>query len=159
MSVLLMLVGCAGAVSEGQAGPSSSPTPSTPSPSLSSLSPTTQPVPATLPLPTQGPPETPGDRTPQVVWRGDRLEVTTFGSRLCQPVARSSAAADEHTVIVTFQQRADEVPCTDVFAPNRSRIAAPTGGIDLGGQVYATLDLAGAARQRVRVKLHHPSFS
>ncbi|MEJ7741464.1 MAG: hypothetical protein WKF73_02275 [Nocardioidaceae bacterium] len=44
-------------------------------------------------------------------------------------------------------------------APTRSRIPAPTGGIDLAGDVYAVFALAGAPRQLIPVHLVHPSFS
>ncbi|MGI8434179.1 MAG: hypothetical protein ACR2LE_05505 [Nocardioidaceae bacterium] len=57
-----------------------------------------------------------------------------------------------------FVSRADDVACTDDFAPHRSRILAPSGGIDFDHDVYAAFDLDGAARQLIPVRLRHPAF-
>lgn len=102
---------------------------------------------------------TPGDFSPEVVWQGDELIVTAFGSSLCQPVAQSAEAVDSHTVVVSFESRPKGVACTDDFARHRTMIPAPTGGIDLSGDVYATFAVDGAARQLIPVQLSHPSFS
>jgi hypothetical protein len=152
LSAVLVLVGCGAQVSNGGADA----TPSSPGVSSAPTKPTSTFVaPPLSPWPTASP----GAFEAQVVWQRDELVVTAFGSSLCQPVARSAVAVDEHTVVVVFAARADDVACTDDFAPHRSRVAAPAGGIDLSGDVYAAFNLDGAARQLVPIQLRHPRFS
>lgn len=109
-------------------------------------------VPPRKPLPTVRP----GAFAPSVVWKRDVLVVTAFGSGTCQPIAKAAAGVDRHTVVVSFVDRPADVACTDDYAPRRSRIAAPTGDIDVSSDVYATFDLEGAPRQLIPVRLVNP---
>lgn len=159
LSVWLLLLGCGASASNGDAA--STPNPKT-SPSSLLQRPPPEPTKPTstfvAPPLTPWPTAAPGDFTAQVVWQGDQLVVTAFGSSLCRPVARSVAAVDAHTLLVTFDIRPANVGCTDDFAPHRSRLPAPNGGIDLESDVYAAFNLDGAARQLIPVQLRHPAF-
>lgn len=157
---MLLMVGCGTSTANGGAAPTTSRSvsisPTAPVPITAPTSPLSTGV---LPPRAHWPTMTPGDFTPEVVWHGSELIVTAFGSRQCQPVPRSAAAADSHTVVVTFESRPKGVACTDDFAPHVSRLPAPAGGIDLNSDVYAAFDLAGAPQQLIPVQLDHPTFS
>ncbi len=62
--------------------------------------------------------------------------------------------------MVRFDDPGDRLgqACTDDYAPHRTRIPAPAGDIDLGSDVYATFELAGAPLQRIPVELFHPTL-
>lgn len=105
-------------------------------------------------------PFVPGEFAPEVVWKGDQLIVTAFGSGTCKPVATEAVVSDTHTVLVRFDEPGANPgqACTDDYAPNRSRIPAPTGDIDLASDVYAVFELAGASRQLIPVQLVSPNL-
>lgn len=150
----LALVGCGSRSSGGDAGAAE--TPATSAEPTADVAPPDKPVSTTL-LPSPNLPVVRGQFSPEVVWRGDTLIVTAFGSSLCQPVAKDAAAGDTQTVVVTFNDpTAQGQACTDDYAPNRSKIPAPDGGIDVTDRVYAVFELPGAPLQRVQVQLLHP---
>jgi hypothetical protein len=156
---VLLLLGCGAQVSSGgSAGPSPRTSPSALS-SGTTAPPTKPPSSFVLPPLSPWPTASPGQFSAQVIWQGDSLVVTAFGSSMCRPEARSAVAAGKHIIVVNFVPRARNVACTDDFAPHRSRLSAPSGGIDLNGAVYAAFNLDGAAHQLIPVQLRHPQFS
>lgn len=103
-------------------------------------------------------PTLPGDFEPSVVWKGNRLRVTAFGSSSCPPVASAARVVSAHSIAIRFEPVAG-VPCTDDYGAQVSRIAAPVGAEDLSRRVVATLELVGAPAERVRVTFAAPSAS
>lgn len=158
---LILLLGCGSQTSGRDAAEApTSPSQSSPSPS-SPTSPrlTVEPDKTTgtvLTPPPPGRPVRPGDWDGEVVWKHDMLIVTAFGSSICRPVPEEAVAADRHTILLIFGDWPDDVACTDDFAPTRSRIPAPSGDIDLNGDVYALFDLETARSQRMPVELVNP---
>ncbi len=151
-----LLLGCGSQVSGGTAAGQAPTSPGPTQPDLTQA--THKPVGAVIPSPRRTPPVASGQSLPSVVWKGDMLLVTTFGSSLCQPVAESAAVVDLHTLVLRFGDPPDRrgIPCTDHFVPSLSRIPAPSGDVDLNADVYATFDVEGAPRKPILVELVHP---
>ncbi len=93
---------------------------------------------------------------PRVVWKGDMLIVTAFGSSTCPPLAQVATVVDRQTIRVAFGGTERGVPCTDDFGPSRSRVAAPSGGIDLEDDVHALFETGGSPRKPIPVRLVDP---
>lgn len=127
---------------------------SSPSPARPTL---TQP-PDKQPVDTVAPPRKlirvkPGDPfAPTVVWKRDRLVVTAYGSSSCPPVATGAGIIGPQLLRITFQGPPEQ-ECTADYAPQLSRIAAPTQQVDLDRKVYAVYDLQGLQRLAIRVRL------
>jgi hypothetical protein len=157
---LLALVGCGTQTSGGDAAGAPTPSDST-TPSLTVVP--DKPVKTVLlpPPPRKTLPVRPGQFSPEVVWRGDTLLVTAFGSSTCRPVATDAVTADQHTIVVVFADPSSRPgqACTDDYAPHLSRIPAPTGAVDFTDDVYAMFELEGAPRQLIPVQLDHPTPS
>lgn len=153
VSGLLLLLGCGSQISGGAAAeaPTSQ---AQSSPGLTRAP--DKPVGTVLPPPRKQGPVKPGDFAPKVVWKHDTLIVTAFGSSTCRPVADEAVAYDEHTLVVRFGGPPDGVACTDDYGPTRSRIPAPTDGIDLDSKVYAAFELEGTPPGLIPVRLIHP---
>ncbi len=159
LSGLVLLLGCGSQTSGGDAAGAAA------SVSQTSSSSPTSPVLTAVPdkgtgtvivPPRKGKPVAPGDFAPEVVWKQDMLIVTAYGSSTCRPVAEEAVAMDEQTILLTFGDRPDNVACTDDYGPTRSRVPAPSGAVDLNGDVYATFDLEGTPQQLIPVQLIDP---
>ena len=89
--------------------------------------------------------------SPSVVWEGDTLIVTAFGSSSCPPVATGATVAGDQLLLISFADPPEQA-CTDDYAPSVSRIAAPEGDIDVQREVGAVYDLVGAERWLIDVR-------
>ena len=155
---LLLLVGCGTQTSGGDAARASTSSDTT-TPSLTVVP--DKPVKTVLLPPRKTLPVRPGQFSPEVVWRGDTLLVTAFGSSTCRPVATDAVTADQHTIVVVFADPSSRPgqACTDDYGPHLSRIPAPTGAVDFTDDVYATFELEGAPHRLIPVQLDHPTLS
>lgn len=159
---LILLSGCGTSAGDGDAAEApSSPSQTSPAAPTSPSSPRLtaapdKPTGTVLTPPPPGPPVRPGDWDGEVVWKHDMLIVTAFGSSTCRPVPEEAVAADRHTVLLIFGDFPDQAACTDDYGPTRSRVPAPSGDIDLNGDVYAMFSLETSRGQRLPVELVNP---
>jgi len=160
LSGVALILGCGSQTSGGNqtSGGDTAPASSSPSPTTPGLTEAPEKPVSTVVLPPRKPlpTVTPGDFAPSVVWKGDMLIVTAYGSSMCPPMADEAIAIDRHTIVVSFDKRSANIACTDDYGPSISRIDAPSGDIDVSRDVFATFGLGGAPRQLIPVRLVHP---
>ena len=148
-----LLSGCGEATRDGEGG-AAAPAASQSSPGLTEAP--GKPVGGTYTPPRKPIPVDPTDPfSPSVLWEGDALIVTAFGSSSCPPVATGATVADDQLLLISFADPPEQA-CTDDYAPSVSRIAAPEEDIDVQGEVSAVYDLVGAERWLIDVRLRSP---